>query len=541
MSSEKPLSPVLSRRRLFQVAAGASALAAFGEAAPRATKHSKKAATAVSARQREVMRIRVAAAEHACSLGFPTHARNGDEKLDPRWAAFSKGLPHDASGEADGAAMHALLDAIESRDPERFERVPLGGYVKLANPQASFAYDLLGPDSHQPTIAPPPSFSSAAQAAEMAEMYWHAFTRDVPFAEWPANPLIAEGVRELTQMSGYSGPRADGKVTAETIFRGSSRGSRIGPYVSQFLWRDLPWTPIRVQQLIRVAAPNKNYLTSAADFLAIQNGAVFPVNDYDTKPRYITTPRDLCEYVHRDFTYQAALGACLMLFRMSAPLDGGLPYQYSISQSGFVTFGPSDITHLVAIVSNVALKASWYQKWVVHRRLRPEEYGARIHFHSTGARRYPFHSDLFSSSAPERAASMYGTRLLPQSYPEGAPLHPSYPAGHAVVAGACATALKACFAENFVIPNPSVPAADGLHLEPYRGPELTVGHELDKLAENIAFARNFAGIHWRSDAVEGLKFGEAIAIEVLREMKMTGRELFDGFDLTTFAGQRLTI
>jgi hypothetical protein len=42
-----------------------------------------------------------------------------------------------------------------------------------------------------------------------------------------------------------------------------------------------------------------------------------------------------------------------------------------------------------------------------------------------------------------------------------------------------------------------------------------VGHEFDKLAENTAYARNVAGIYWRSDAIEGLRFGEAVAIEVL--------------------------
>jgi hypothetical protein len=33
---------------------------------------------------------------------------------------------------------------------------------------------------------------------------------------------------------------------------------------------------------------------------------------------------------------------------------------------------------------------------------------------------------------------------------------------------------------------------------------LTVGGELDKLAGNVSYGRNFAGIHWRSDASAGL-------------------------------------
>jgi hypothetical protein len=130
--------------------------------------------------------------------------------------------------------------------------------------------------------------------------------------------------------------------------------------------------------------------------------------------------------------------------------------------------------------------------------------------------------------------------LLPQAYPEGAPLHPSYPSGHAVIAGACATALKACFAETFVIPNPQVPAEDGLTLKPYPR-ELTVGNELDKLAENLAFGRNSAGIHWRSDASEGLKLGEEVALGVLRETRMMSDEIADAFTLTKLDGARIEI
>jgi hypothetical protein len=103
------------------------------------------------------------------------------------------------------------------------------------------------------------------------------------------------------------------------------------------------------------------------------------------------------------------------------------------------------------------------------------------------------------------------------------------------------TVLKACFADSWVLPNNVVPSKDGTSLQPYRGPELTVGTELDKLAENIAFGRNFGGIHWRSDAIEGLWLGEAYALAYLREMKLSARDLFTGFNLTTFAGERVTV
>ncbi len=127
------------------------------------------------------------------------------------------------------------------------------------------------------------------------------------------------------------------------------------------------------------------------------------------------------------------------------------------------------------------------------------------------------------------------------AYPEGAPTHPAYPAGHAAIAGACSTILKACFDESYVIPNPVTASSDGLALRPYKGPPLTVGGELNKLASNISIGRDFAGVHWRSDSIEGMKLGEAVAIHVLNEMKLTNPEIFGGFSLTKFDGSRMTI
>ncbi len=53
----------------------------------------------------------------------------------------------------------------------------------------------------------------------------------------------------------------------------------------------------------------------------------------------------------------------------------------------------------------------------------------------------------------------FGAWLLPQVYPEGSPLHPSYGAGHASVAGACVTMMKALFDESYVIEDPVVAGA----------------------------------------------------------------------------------
>jgi hypothetical protein len=68
-----------------------------------------------------------------------------------------------------------------------------------------------------------------------------------------------------------------------------------------------------------------------------------------------------------------------------------------------------------------------------------------------------------------------------------------------------------------------------------------VGGELNKLASNISQGRNIAGVHWRSDAVESNRLGEAAAISVLKDMFNTYAEPFEGFSLTKFDGTTITI
>ena len=107
-------------------------------------------------------------------------------------------------------------------------------------------------------------------------------------------------------------------------------------------------------------------------------------------------------------------------------------------------------------------------------------------------------------------------------------------------AGACVTALKAFFDENDVIKNPVIPNADGTALVPYEGPPLTVGGELNKVASNIANARNSAGVHWRTDAVNSLVLGETVTIGILQEQKLTYNDDVR-MTLTRFDGSTITI
>src|SRR6202043_461114 len=94
----------------------------------------------------------------------PRHATNGEEADRPGWiACSSKGLPHDPRGEVDAAAYRLLLQALASGRPADFEHIPLGGFVKLANPQGGLALNLVGPDPACVELAPPPRFAGAGR------------------------------------------------------------------------------------------------------------------------------------------------------------------------------------------------------------------------------------------------------------------------------------------------------------------------------------------------------------------------------------------
>jgi hypothetical protein len=494
-------------------------------------------------RRWQAYRLRRDAAIAHSNLPLPAFPTNGDEVAYPRKiASFTKGLSHNDLGEGEPTAYMALLNALTTGQSAAFEALTLGGKVKLANPQAAYTFELEGLDPHQLEVPAPPAFSSAEIAGEMVELYWQSLTRDVPFAAYGTHDRIGAAAADLSRCSDFRGPKAGQKVTPSTLFRGPTSGDLVGPYLSQFLWLDVPAGVQTLVQRGRVPIAGDNYMTDYSDWLNIQNG--FPParpNALDLTPRYLRNGRDLGAYVHRDFTYQAFLNACLILLAMRAPFSDTNPYMRSRTQSGFATFGAPHVIDVVGRVANAALKATWCQKWLVHRRLRPEEFAGRVHHTLMSTARYPIHADVLDATVLPTVFRTYRTYLLPMAYPEGCPMHPAYPAGHAAIAGACVTVLKTFFKESFVFANPVEARPDGLSLVPYQGPDLTVGGELNKLASNIALGRDTAGVHWRSDAIEGIKLGEAVALGLLRDIRATYHEEFQGFSFTKYDGTTITI
>jgi membrane-associated phospholipid phosphatase len=470
-------------------------------------------------------------------MPLPPHPVNGDDGAYASFiGSYSKGLPHNALGEVTPAAYEALMHALKTGDPADFDRVPAGGTVKQTHPQSAYCYELDGVDPNCLAVPAPPAFSGEDAAAELCELYWQALARDIPFSRYGTDPLIARAVKDLRQFRKFAG------VDASSIFRGDTPGELVGPYISQFLLKPYNFGAQPVTQRFRTTLPGNDFMTRYDEWLKIQNGgAPTALQTFDSKLRHVRNGRDLTEWVHQDFTYQGFLVAALILLG-SGPnaVDDSNPYKGSANQSGFTCFGAPHVLDLVARAANLGLKAAWFQKWAVHRRLRPEAYAGSVHNFKTGAARHPVHALILDTEAARETFNRFGSYLLPMAYPEGSPTHPAYPSGHAAIAGACATVLKAYFKESFAVPSPVVATDDGLGLNPYAG-TLTVGNELNKLAANVAVGRDIAGVHWRSDAIEGIKLGEQVGIGLMRDYRRSYNETFAGFSFTKFDGTSVNV
>jgi len=553
----------------------------------------------------QIRNAAAAAARQEAINSFP-HPTNGDEEhyaADQFFAGmFSKTLPHDANtGLVDPVAYQALLTALEAGTVAAFDSVPSGDPSgnggRLAGPVSPLVFQIEGPDSvaiASPFI--PPSISSAAAAAEMVELYWEAYLRDVPFIDYAdSHPLISQAILDLNKLSSYAGPTP---INAQNLFRYGSFPSRpglpglpnpnaffgatAGPYVSQILFQQHLFDGATYTPMIRTHAqvsdpntghvlppqdsPGVDFLTNVPEYVQVENGqgALSP-NVFDTQHRFVRSVRDVGALANSDSIFSLYFRAAIILAGLGVPLQPN-PYTNAIRSSGFSTFSTAWLFGLVGNVHKAEAHA-FYQKWYVHRKLRPEAFGNLV----DGVKRNRFNftltpalnSELMDSAVlpliftynqevnqKRMLPNTNGTFLLPQETNGGSPSHPDPPAGHAFTAGACVTLLKAVFDMTDATQadgrrrwpvQPVVAAADGLSLVNVTA-DLTVLGELNKLAANISEGRNMLGIHSRVGGnLHGMIMGENVAIDVLNEAAATFPEQFGGFSLTKFDGETITV
>lgn len=420
--------------------------------------------------------------------------------------------------------------------------------------------------------------------------------------------------------------QAGDSVSLQTLFRSGLADEQYGPLVSQFFIRPIGYGTQTIDQKQVPYIAKRDFLTNHKDWLLAQNtgkdrygrdygtcnnysdqlhreALYYPVGTCGTPiRRYISTMRDLARFVNRDALHQAYFNAALFLDGIGAPLDPGNPYRGNrfTRETPFASLGGPDLLTLVSEVASRALKVVWRQKWLVHRRARPEVYGGLMQMQRNGyggpntCRNYGlptahpacsnFASALDSTLAAvaaHNAAFNCGeeTYFLPMAFSAGSPVHPAYGAGHATVAGACVTTLKAWFDEDAKLADvfrranekdiepsqktgPKDPPGGELKLlqpgyrssgtdlesfcEPveYTGSDaglMTVGGELNKIASNVAMGRSMGGVHWRTDNTRSLRLGEAIAIEILRKRSQEYAERPVSFTFRAFDGHTVRI
>ena len=96
-------------------------------------------------RRQQAYRLKVDAAVYQRDHAWANNLTNGDEQAYPNHiASFTKTLPHNQLGEVDSKAYAQLTRALDSGLDDDFAAIPLGGTVKLQDPQAHSASISLG-------------------------------------------------------------------------------------------------------------------------------------------------------------------------------------------------------------------------------------------------------------------------------------------------------------------------------------------------------------------------------------------------------------
>ena len=485
---------------------------------------------------------------------------------------FSKTLTHDpVTFLPDTNQVNHLLDYFTNPTFEKLSNLPNApnSTRKLEDPTGGLGFEPIC--EHQSLITSPTPYipiNSAKGVMEMTEVYCMALGRDLLIADLNSamHPgdisSLSNGTAEVTaqkildRLNKYNASTVvkpnwplneNGLCDMGTIFRGSHPDELRGQYISQFLIQDIPYSNGIFEQkyIIELDSNPANFTkpsTTVEGYLAIQNGEVGELKNGVVIPvaRRMQTLRDIASFVHNDPAYGVYFNAALIarsgIVGLNALKDKG-------NGSNFLDTGDPDLLTTLAAVTRAALRTAWITKWQNALKIRPEMVAGRVVWlqtDATAATRNPtvakwrdlFEPELLTLMSDWNAGQGGQHAFLPLVFPEGSPTHPSYPAGHALVAGACVTVIKAFLDTHDSEGNKrkwadiyddssgaalvQVNNRGDLESAPSDG-ETLVG-ELNKLASNISLGRNLAGVHYRCDGACGCAMGEQVAISYLKAM-----------------------
>ena len=487
---------------------------------------------------------------------------------------FGKTLEHDSTtGFVKKVDVDKIITALQTRTLESLEDIPraMNATRKLEGVFSSLSYV---PRGFSPAIAdltaPFNKIESIGSAFEMAEVYGKSLLRDVSFSDYNSDMIVSDIVTELNKYTDKTTHPLDStNITIKNLFRGPHFGELVGPYISQFLVTSFNYGNLHVEQKFLSESDNVAS-TSISGWLNIQNGITgssMPPENPEYK--YCYNGRVLGSKVHNDPLFQFYYNAALIALQNNISPSG---FSTTANTSGWTDSGGPDILSAVADVAHGALRTTWNLKYNTTMRIRPEVHAQRIQFvhagdNNTIVDNVPGLSTIYNNIVNgnlaannkilHRVFTNQQNLYLKLQYQEGSPTHPSLPAGHAVVAGACCTVLKAMLTTHDVGGNLTAwedggriaqHSTDGSSLEAYTDYDknnMTVVGEINKLASNVSFGRDFAGVHVRSDGHCGMLAGEEFAMSYLvdrcKEMWTSRIGLFEGYVLNKFDGTNVRI
>ena len=505
---------------------------------------------------------------------------------------FSKTCKHDPdTGFPEADDVDELLSCVLESTPATLSAAANSqaseSTRKFVSPHAGLSFTLTGGDPKLVGCAPPLVCTEPKNIFEMCEVYQRSLLRDVPFTNWDGDPKVVSAVAALNAFP------ADERtisyaITPETLLRGESKGvdgmnaELVGPYISQMLFAKIDYDNMLFDQRYKNELDQHTQVTHKG-YINVQNGgATDPILFGDTT--FVNNLRCNGSIVHNDALFSFGQRAAITLLKNGISLtpindirtDKTKPYPVS----NFVSIGPPDLLANIADAAGKSLYTAFNQKWCMNMKIRPEVLASIIGLVQKGElnRSFPGLDDLEKLLNGPAAATIADVRAKNQSidpsnpeydtynldclYPEGSPVHPSYPAGHACVAGATVTIIKAMMetteenAEGIITERKwsdtglpvVIASADGDTLEPYTKDDsamMTINGELNKLASNISLGRDAAGVHYRCDGDCARKVGEEVAINLLRDITSCYYETesgsFPGYTLVKFDGTPIKI